>query len=141
MDAAQKRSRRNLELKLVIVSAAVFSTAGLFSKAIHSGPWDIIFWRGLFARAFTAIYVFIKGTIRQEFVQMGTSGVAAAIVGASGTAAFIPAFRLVGMSEALSRFFHFATVIDPVAPGQHSQTLLNIVYCSTDRLCRRGAAV
>ena len=32
-------------------------------------------------------------------------------------------------------------LIDPVAPGECSQALLTNLYCSTDRLCRCGAAV
>lgn len=32
-------------------------------------------------------------------------------------------------------------LIDPVAPRQRPQALLTILYCSTDRLCRCGAAV
>ena len=78
---------------LVAASAIVFSTAGLFSKGISAGPWDIIFWRGVFAAAFTLAYTAWRGTMRQELLQMGKSGVAAAVVGASGTAAFIPAFK------------------------------------------------
>ena len=31
--------------------------------------------------------------------------------------------------------------VDPVAPGQRPQALLTVLYRSTDRLCRRGAAV
>ena len=31
--------------------------------------------------------------------------------------------------------------IDAMPPGQGPQALLTILYCSTDRLCRRGAAV
>ena len=32
-------------------------------------------------------------------------------------------------------------LVDAVAPGKCPQALLTILYCSTDRLCRRGAAV
>lgn len=32
-------------------------------------------------------------------------------------------------------------LVDAVALGNRSQALLTILYCSTDRLCRRGAAV
>ncbi len=32
-------------------------------------------------------------------------------------------------------------LVDPVALGQRPQALLTILYCSTDRLCRCGAAV
>lgn len=35
----------------------------------------------------------------------------------------------------------FESEVDPVALGQRPQALLTILYCSTDRLCRCGAAV
>ena len=65
-----------------------------FTKGVEAGSWDVIFWRGLFAALLTTTYVFLRGTARAEFMQMGGSGWAAALVGASGTAAFIPAFKL-----------------------------------------------
>ena len=52
-------------------------------------------------------------------------------------------FGPVGRSATEARFLHLATVfwIDPVAFGQRPQALLTMLYRSTDRLCRRGAAV
>jgi drug/metabolite transporter (DMT)-like permease len=79
---------------LVLVSALVFSTAGIFTKGVHAGAWDIIFWRGLFGTGFTVLYVWWRGSFTSDFFRMGKTGWAAAIVGASGTAAYIPAFKL-----------------------------------------------
>ncbi len=84
---------------LVVISAVVFSSAGIFVKGVSSGPWEIIFWRGLFAAGFTLIYIIGRGTFKQEFAQMGKSGLAVAITMASGTAAFIPAFKLTTMAN------------------------------------------
>lgn len=86
---------------LVTVSAIVFSSAGVFTKAVGSGAWEIIFWRGVFAAGFTFVYVLWRGSFRQEFILMGRSGWAVAIVGASGTAAFIPAFKLTSMANVM----------------------------------------
>lgn len=86
---------------LVLVSAIVFSTAGVFTKAVDSGAWEIIFWRGVFAAGFTIAYVMWRGSFRKEFVKMGRSGWAVAIIGASGTAAFIPAFKLTTMANVM----------------------------------------
>jgi drug/metabolite transporter (DMT)-like permease len=77
----------------VVVSAAVFSTAGLFSKGLAASAWDIIFWRGIFAALFTVAYSCWRGAFVKDFPQMGTGGIAAGIVGAASTAAFIPAFK------------------------------------------------
>jgi drug/metabolite transporter (DMT)-like permease len=54
----------------------------------------LIFWRGLLAAAFTTVWTVNRGTLRQNFIGIGYSGWAVAVVGALGTAAFIPAFKL-----------------------------------------------
>ena len=86
---------------LVLTSAIVFSTSGIFTKGVESGSWEIIFWRGIFAAGFTAGYVIWRGIFKAEFMSMGGSGWAAAIIGASGSAAFIPAFKLTTMANVM----------------------------------------
>lgn len=83
----------------MVISALVFSTAGLFTKGVEAGAWDIIFWRGFFAAFLTSIYVTWRGTFRANYFEMGKTGWIAAIVGASGTAAFIPAFKLTSIAN------------------------------------------
>jgi drug/metabolite transporter (DMT)-like permease len=78
---------------LVVISAITFSTAGLFTKGVEAGSWDVIFWRGFFAAAFTTVWTINRGTLRQNFFGMGYSGLAIAVIGASGTAAFISSFK------------------------------------------------
>lgn len=84
---------------LVVFSALVFSTAGLFAKGVDAGAWDIIFWRGIFAALLTTAFVAGRGTLRSEFVQMGPSGWAATIMSAAGSAAFIPAFKFTSIAN------------------------------------------
>src|ERR1700730_17505770 len=48
--------------------------------------------------------------------------------------------RQIGEGLALPPFGD-GLLIDPVTPGEHSQARLTILYCSTDRLRRCGAAV
>ncbi|MEO0909566.1 MAG: EamA/RhaT family transporter, partial [Pseudomonadota bacterium] len=72
-------SKRNEGLFLVLVSALVFSTAGIFTKSIEAAAWVIIFWRGVFATLFTVAYVSFKGKFAKEFNQMGKWGLIAAI--------------------------------------------------------------
>lgn len=98
-DITQRRSTRATGIALVVASALVFSTAGLFTKGVHAGAWDVIFWRGLFAALFTTAYILRCGSFRADFINMGYSGWAAALVGASGTAAFIPAFKLTSIAN------------------------------------------
>lgn len=84
---------------LVLISAIVFSTAGLFTKGVSADAWAVIFWRGLFAAIFSFGYVLLKGALRSETLRMGKSGVVAAFVSAAGTAAFIPAFKLTSIAN------------------------------------------
>ena len=94
MTARVIRSQYGLGIMLVVVSAITFSTAGLFSKGVQAAAWDIILWRGVFSAGFTTLWVWHRGQIRDNFPKMGISGVAVAVVGALGTAAFIAAFKL-----------------------------------------------
>jgi drug/metabolite transporter (DMT)-like permease len=93
------RTSHSLGVTLVVVSAAVFSTAGLFSKGLTASAWDIIFWRGIFAALFTIAYSCWRGAFIKDFPQMGTGGIAAGIVGAASTAAFIPAFKYTSIAN------------------------------------------
>ena len=92
-------SLRVTGLILVLISAVVFSTAGIFTKGVTADAWAVIFWRGLFATGFTLIYIAFKGTLKQETIQMGKPGLAAAIISALGTVAFIPAFKLTSIAN------------------------------------------
>lgn len=78
---------------LVLISAGIFSSAGLFVKSVEAEVWVIIFWRGLFAVIFTTAYILYRDTARKEFAQMGKSGIAVSIIGALGTIAFISSFK------------------------------------------------
>ncbi|MGI9373441.1 MAG: DMT family transporter, partial [Hyphomicrobiales bacterium] len=76
-----------------------YSTAGLFTKGVEAGAWDVIFWRGFFAVAFTTGWTLKRRTFRHNFFHMGYSGWAVGVVGALGTAAFIPAFKLTSIAN------------------------------------------
>jgi drug/metabolite transporter (DMT)-like permease len=94
-----RHTTRNAGVFLILLSALVFSTAGLFTKGISADAWSIIFWRGLFASIFTMGYIFARGTFDKEVLAMGKSGWVVALLGASGTAAFIPAFKLTSIAN------------------------------------------
>jgi len=83
----------------MVVSALVFSTAGLFTKGVEAAAWDVIFWRGLFAALFTWIYVTWRGTSRTDFIAVGIPGWIVAIVGAAGSAAFISSFKFTAIGN------------------------------------------
>ena len=84
---------------LLVTAAITYSTAGLFTKGVEAGAWDVIFWRGVFAAAFTTVWIINRRVFRQNFFCIGYSGWAVAVVGALGTAAFIPAFKLTSIAN------------------------------------------
>ncbi len=92
------RSEYYVGMGLIIVSALTFSTAGLFTKGVEAGPWEVIFWRGLFAVGFTVVWVFSRASLRHNF-NMGYSGLCIAVVGALGTAAFISSFKFTSIAN------------------------------------------
>jgi len=61
--------------------------------------WDVIFWRGVFAAAFTMLWTIKIGQLRENVFGMGISGWAVGVIGALGTAAFIPAFKLTSIAN------------------------------------------
>lgn len=79
---------------LVVIAAITYSTAGLFTKGVEAGAWSVIFWRGLFAAGFMFFWTVRQREVRRNFRAIGPSGWSVAIIGALGTAAFIPAFKL-----------------------------------------------
>ncbi|MEM0947230.1 MAG: DMT family transporter [Pseudomonadota bacterium] len=79
---------------LLLVSAVAFSTTGVFAKGVEAGAWAVILWRGVFAATSTTLWAASRGGLSSEFFGMGWAGLAVGIVGAIGTAALIPAFKL-----------------------------------------------
>jgi len=96
---SKTRSDYSIGVILVVTAAITYSTAGLFTKGVVAGAWAVIFWRGLFAAGFTTLWTVNQGTFRQNFFNMGSSGWAVGIIGALGTAAFIPAFKLTSIAN------------------------------------------
>jgi len=93
------RSDYYVGVVLVVTSAVTYSTAGVFTKGVAAGAWDVIFWRGAFAASFTTLWTVGQGTFRRNFHRMSVSGWAVGVVGALGTAAFIPAFKLTSIAN------------------------------------------
>ena len=103
-------NQRLLGIALVTLSAVTFSTAGLFVKGVAAGPYAIVFWRSVGAMAVIYLYTLAQQQVRTEVSRFGWSGAAVAVVGAIGTLAFVPAFKLttianVSMIYAAAPFF------------------------------------
>jgi drug/metabolite transporter (DMT)-like permease len=94
-----KYSNETSGLFLVCLSAITFSTAGIFTKSVEASAWDVIFWRGLSGAAFTFGFLTLRADVKGELRRFGMPALFAAILGASGTAAFIPAFKLTSVAN------------------------------------------
>jgi drug/metabolite transporter (DMT)-like permease len=92
-------SNRVAGVVLILISATVFSTAGLFVKGVEADAWVILFWRGVSAAIFTTIFVAWRGEMQREFTRMGKSGIMAGVVGALATIAFIPSFKYTSIAN------------------------------------------
>ncbi|KLN61824.1 hypothetical protein WH96_05920 [Kiloniella spongiae] len=84
---------------LVIMSAVLFSMAGIFTKSIQVETWSIIAWRGIFAALFLFVWIIYKRNFTRSFVKMGASGISVAIIGALGSVAFLSAFKLTSVAN------------------------------------------
>jgi hypothetical protein len=67
----KSQSEYYLGVILIVISAITFSTAGLFTKGVEAGSWEVIFWRDLFAVAFTTIWKINRGNLPQNLFGMG----------------------------------------------------------------------
>ena len=94
-----KRSDYAVGVGLLVASAVAFSSTGVFTKGVEAAAWSVFFWRAMFACLSTSAYAASRGMLRQEFLEMGRSGLAVGVVGAAGTAALIPAFKLTDIAN------------------------------------------
>jgi drug/metabolite transporter (DMT)-like permease len=91
---------RHKGLLLVSVSALLFSTPGLFTRAVEAGGWEVTFWRGLFGAFFTLLFLLWRRRgLRQEFAALGKPGLLAGVVWATGAIAYIMAFKLTSIAN------------------------------------------
>ncbi|MEO1192500.1 MAG: DMT family transporter [Pseudomonadota bacterium] len=91
--------QRGLGIALLVISATLFSSAGLFTKGVAADAWSILFWRGLAAAAGTLAYIALRGQLLSEWRRMGRAGWAVAVIGAIGSAAYIPALKITSIAN------------------------------------------
>lgn len=84
---------------LVVLSAVAFSTAGIFTKSVNADAWSVIFWRGVSAIAFTLVFLWVRSESKSEWRNFRAPAMLATLLMASGTAAFIPAFKLTSVAN------------------------------------------
>lgn len=81
---------------LVFLSAVMFSLSGVFTKAIHSGTWTILVWRGLIGAALILAYVLWRHhrDPGDNVLRLGWRGWVLASVGSMASITFIAAFKM-----------------------------------------------
>ncbi|MEP4194426.1 MAG: DMT family transporter [Aliishimia sp.] len=92
-------SKHNRGVLYVCVSAIAFSSAGIFTKSVDAVAWDVIFWRGLSGAIFTLLFLAFRAGFADELRRFDKAAMLAAVLMASGTAAFIPAFKLTSVAN------------------------------------------
>lgn len=78
---------------LVLVSAALFASAGVFTKAISADSWAVVFWRGLFAAVFLALILYRLERGSGHIWKFDRIAVVVAVISSLASAAFIAAFK------------------------------------------------
>ncbi len=58
---SKMRTEYAIGIMLLVAAAVTYSTAGIFTKGVIAGAWAVIFWRGLFAVAFTTGWTISQG--------------------------------------------------------------------------------
>jgi len=99
MNVKSPELQRKSGIILVVISALIFSTAGIFTNGVTADAWAVIFWRGFSAAIFTTWYLALRGQLKKEVAAFGGPALLVTLMSASGTAAFIPAFKLTGVSN------------------------------------------
>lgn len=128
---------------LVVLSALLYSTMGLFVKVIDTNVWNIIFWRGLFTSVFITLWVVSRKTsFCTAISSIGYSGLAVAIVGALGTAAYIPAFSLTSIAN-VSLIYATAPLVAAAIAWltMREQTSMATLFCCVAALFGAGVIV
>lgn len=90
---------RTVGIALMLGSALLFSSAGLFTKGVAASAWQVIFWRALFSAVLTFGLITARGRWRSEVGRMGARGLLATVIGATATAAFLSAFKLTSVAN------------------------------------------
>ena len=93
------RISRPLGIFLTLVSAFLFSTAGIFTKSVTADALSVIFWRGIFGGIAGLAFLLATGRLETEIRGIGRVGWFLALINASGTIAFITVFKLTSVAH------------------------------------------
>ncbi len=93
LEPAQGLPDRHAGAALVLFSALLFASSGLFAKAVPVDVWTVIFWRALFASLFLAAFLRLTEGGGLAVWRLDRVGVVVAIISTVASAFFIAAFK------------------------------------------------
>ena len=93
LERAQTLPDRTVGAALVLFSALLFASSGLFAKAVPVDAWTVIFWRALFAAVFLAVFLRLVEGPGSAVWRLDRVGLVVALISTVASAAFIAAFK------------------------------------------------
>lgn len=87
----QKKTQKT-GVTYLLISSICFSFAGVFTKGVQAGSWDVIFWRAFFGLMFLVMFYVGTGKFTHQ-VKMKPSGIVIAMIAVVSTTAFITSFK------------------------------------------------
>ncbi|MGB0505253.1 MAG: DMT family transporter [Pikeienuella sp.] len=91
--STSKHNTYRTGVALLLLSAVVFSSAGIFTKYVAADGWNVIFWRGLSAAIITFGFAIAAGKFRAELRAFDLTAVFAVVLMGTASAAFISSFK------------------------------------------------
>lgn len=90
------QSQHRAGIALVAAAAIAWSTAPFFTRLLHLDSWTILFWRGLFAGGFIALFLVLAQGWHgvRSLVRLSAGGALVACLSTLAMLAFIPALQM-----------------------------------------------
>jgi drug/metabolite transporter (DMT)-like permease len=98
---ADSRPDTALGVALIAGSAIAYSTAGFFTRLIHTDLWTLIFWRGVFSGAFLLVVAFARDRRRgvDAFRSLDLAGWSAAAFSTAAMFCYLAALRSTSVAD------------------------------------------
>lgn len=100
---AEKRAHHRTGILLVALASICWSTGGLIARFIETGPWTVVFWRGIACASFLLVFLAIRerGKVWPLFQAAGWRGVVVAASFATSSTCFILALQITSVASIL----------------------------------------
>ncbi|WP_423909975.1 DMT family transporter [Candidatus Spongiihabitans sp.] len=82
----------------LLISAVLFSFAGIFVKGVEASSWDVIYWRALFGVIFVVIWYGFRLQLGKQ-LRLRMSGFSIALLAVICTTAFLSSFKFTSIAN------------------------------------------